>query len=250
MDGRRFHDHFSDNAAGYARYRLRYPPALFAHLAALAPARRRCWDCATGSGQAALGWAEHFAQVIATDASAEQLARAPAHPRVEFRRALAEESRLEDRSVDLVSAAAAIHWFALERFYAEVRRVSRPGAVLAAWSYGARLEISPRIDPLIERFVEQTLGPYWPRPFRHVQSEYRELRFPFDEIELPTFAIEAQWTVDELLGYLRTWSGVRGYVAARGEDPVQGVGGELAALWGDETRRCVWPLFIRAGRVG
>ena len=77
-----FRDHFASAAPAYAAFRPRYPAALFAALAEHAPGRHVAWDCATGSGQAAIGPAEHFEQVVATDASAAQLAAALAHPRV------------------------------------------------------------------------------------------------------------------------------------------------------------------------
>ena len=143
-----FADHFSVSAADYARFRPDYPPALFEWLRGVAPARGRVWDCATGSGQAAVALAAHFAEVIATDASAAQLTAAASHPRVRYQCAPAETSALDDASVDAVTVAQALHWLDLDRFYGEVRRVARPGAVIAVWSYGQG-EIEPRIDEVI-----------------------------------------------------------------------------------------------------
>lgn len=244
-----FQDCFSAGAEGYARHRLTYPARLYRTLADLAPGRERCWDCATGSGQAAVGLAACFDEVIATDASAEQLARARPHPRVVYREALAERSGLPARSVDLVTVAAAIHWFDHGRFYDEVRRVTRPGAILAAWSYGAHLRVGPTIDPIIERFVER-VGPHWPERFRHIRAEYRELPFPFEEITLPPLSITMRWTVDDLVGNMQTWSGVQAMVRATGTDPTAAVRAELSAAWGAAPRRpCEWPLFFRVGRV-
>ncbi len=69
-----FHDHFSSVARSYAEGRPSYPPALFDWLASLCATRDCVWDGATGSGQAAVDLARYFRQVIATDASAKQLA--------------------------------------------------------------------------------------------------------------------------------------------------------------------------------
>ena len=69
-----FKDHFSRLAAHYASFRPRYPPALFDYLEECCPRRDCAWDCACGSGQATLALATRFAAVIATDASAAQLA--------------------------------------------------------------------------------------------------------------------------------------------------------------------------------
>ena len=49
---------------------------LFTYLASLCPAHDLAWDCATGNGQAAVALAPHFEQVIATDASAQQIDQA------------------------------------------------------------------------------------------------------------------------------------------------------------------------------
>src|SRR5207244_11963084 len=63
-----FQDYFSDGARAYAAFRPRYPDALFAFLAGAVPRHDLAWDCATGSGQAAIGLARHFARVLASDA--------------------------------------------------------------------------------------------------------------------------------------------------------------------------------------
>ena len=118
-----FKDHFSGLAADYAQYRPRYPGALFDYLAKTTPAQKRAWDCACGSGQATLDLAERFEAVIATDASAKQIAAARPHPRVTYAVGRAEDSGLEDNSVDLITVAQSLHWFDLNLFYGEVRRV-------------------------------------------------------------------------------------------------------------------------------
>src|SRR4051812_19118878 len=126
-------DHFSRQAAGYSVYRPSYPDALFDFVAGLAPARRRAWDCATGNGQAAVGLARLFESVVATDASAAQIAHAHRHPRVAYRVAPAESSGLEAGTIDLVTVAQAAHWLDLDAFYEEVRRVLVPGGAIALW---------------------------------------------------------------------------------------------------------------------
>lgn len=248
-----FKDHFSGHADDYARYRPRYPEALFAWLAAAAPGRGRAWDCGTGNGQCALGLAAHFAEVVATDPSEEQVRNAFAHPRVAYRVAPAEAPGLEDASVDLVAVAQAMHWFDLPRFFAQAQRVLRPGGVLAAWCY-ALMSVSPEVDRVIHRFYFDTIGPYWPPERAMVEDEYRSLRLPagFEDVEAPPFATEQAWTLDELLGYLGTWSASRRYAAARGEDPVAALAPELAAAWeGDPaTPRTVrWLLHPRVARL-
>jgi len=177
-----FKDHFSSASDRYAAFRPDYPAALYAWLAGLSTARDTAWDCATGSGQAALGLAPHFRRVVASDASAEQIRHAGPHPGIEYRVAPAEASGLADRSVDLVTVAQAAHWFDLPRFYAEVARVLKPGGVLALWGYG-RMVLPGDMDAPFRRFYGETVGPYWPPERALIDDAYRSLDFPFAEIQ-------------------------------------------------------------------
>jgi SAM-dependent methyltransferase len=246
-----FKDHFSGHAGAYAKYRPEYPDELFAFLAALAPARELAWDAGTGSGQAAIGLAAHFARVHATDASAEQIARAEPHARVTYAAEPAERVSLEDGSVDLVAVAQALHWFDIDRFYAEVRRVLKPRGVLAAWCYGL-CRLSPELDPVIETFYNGTVGPYWPPERCFIDERYATLPFPFEEQPAPAMAMTASWNLDEYLGYLATWSAVQRYRKACGDDPLPALHARLRPAWGDPgaQREISWPLYFRIGRVG
>jgi SAM-dependent methyltransferase len=244
-----FQDHFSKGSSDYARYRPTYPRRLFAWLASQVRQRRRAWDCATGNGQAAVALAEFFAEVVATDASAEQLEHAAPHRRVVYARAAAETSGLPPASVDLVTVAQAVHWLDFDAFWAEVRRVLVPGGVIAVWCYGT-FHGEPAVDALLQRFYDETVGPFWPPERRFIDDAYRTLPFPFEEIHAPELALEETWTLEQLLGYLGTWSATRRCREATGEDPVEALRGEIAAVWGDpdRPRRLVWPLHLRAGR--
>jgi len=245
-----FADHFSVVSAGYAAFRPRYPDALFDLLADAAPARDAAWDCATGNGQAALGLARHFEHVIATDASAEQIAHATQHPRVTYRVARAEASGLDARSVDLVTAAQAVHWFDRPRFWAEARRVLRPGGVVAVWTYWF-FSIAPELDTIVRRFYNDTVGPFWPPERKLTEDRYRTIEFPFAEFAAPEFTIEQRLTLEGVAGYIRTWSATRGFIKARGHDPVDALITELAPVWGDPAtpRLARWPVAVRAGRI-
>lgn len=243
-----FKDHFSGHADDYARFRPDYPEALYAFLAGCAPARSRAWDCATGSGQAALGLAARFERVVATDAAAAQLAHAPRHPRVTYAVALAEAAPLATEGMDVVTVAQSLHWFDLERFYREARRVLRPHGLLAAWCYGLH-RVAPEIDALVDRLYDDVLGPYWPPERHHIDAGYRTLAFPFPGFDVPSFSMERWWSLDEYLGYLGTWSAVRRYRAAHRVDPLEAMAAELAGHWGTgEPRRVTWPIHLRVGR--
>src|SRR2546423_8786647 len=242
-----FKDHFSKQAAQYAKFRPRYPKELFRWLASIAPSDELAWDCATGSGQAAVELGEVFERVIATDASDKQIVNAERHPRVEYRVATAEKSGLEAGRVDLITVAQALHWFDLDCFYAEVRRVLKPAGILAATAYQLAT-VSPAIDAVVNHYYSGVVGSYWP-PERVLVEKFEELPFPFAEVAAPAFNMTAEWSVEKLLGYLRTWSATQRFMAAERRDPLEEVEQEMRSAWGEKARRVGWPLTVKVGRA-
>jgi SAM-dependent methyltransferase len=248
MSDTTFKDYFSSAAAEYAAFRPRYPAALFDFVASLPPRHRTAWDCATGNGQAAVPLGEQFDRVIATDASREQLGHATPHPRVEYRVALADASGIEDATIDLVTVAQALHWFPLERFVAEVRRVVAPGGVLAVWCYTRPL-LGGVLDDLLDAYYSGDCGPYWSAERKLVENGYRSVSLPFVDVPTPRFDIEAALSLAEFAGYMRTWSATRKLAAAVGHDPVTAVEERLRPVWGDGRQLVRWPVHLRAGTV-
>jgi len=245
-----FIDHFASVSGSYARFRPTYPEQLFAWLASVAPTRQRAWDCATGTGQSACALAEVFELVLASDASASQLAMAKPHPRVLYRQAPAEQSGLESGSMDLVTVAQALHWFDRDRYYREVERVLRPGGVLAAWTYGlARVE-AEGVDAILRHFYQEIVGPYWPPEKVLVDNDYRDITLPWTAMATPAFTMESSWNLEQLLGYCASWSATARYVAATGSDPLDRIRPAMQRAWGEPERqyRLRWPLTLKASR--
>lgn len=244
-----FKDHFSTQSAIYRAARPRYAPTLFAWLAAQAPARSLAWDAGCGTGQASLGLAAEFERVIATDPSAAQIAEAETAPNLDYRVERAEQSTLTDASADLVTVAQALHWFDLDAFHAEVRRVLRPGGIVAEWTY-ADCHVIPAVDAVKQTLYVDLLDSYWPPERRLVESGYAELAFPFARLAPPPFELTAHWDLAAFLAYLRSWSATQRYITANGSDPVDELAARFAAAWGDatEVRAVRWDLALRVGR--
>ncbi|MEO8780013.1 MAG: class I SAM-dependent methyltransferase [Rhodanobacter sp.] len=245
-----FKDHFSSCAADYATCRPTYPVELVNELANVSPSQGRALDCGCGTGQLSILLAERFGEVIATDASAAQIEKAQPHDRVTYRTALAECSGVPAGSVDLITVAQAAHWLDLEKFYAEARRVARPRAAIALITYGV-LHLEGAVGRHMQRFYYETVGPYWPAERRHVEDGYRSLPFPFEEITLSKRAIDVWWGLEELVGYINTWSAVKAAEKALGETPVEALRDRLQKEWSNpiSRRRVRWPLSIRAGHI-
>ena len=245
-----FKDHFSSHAAAYAAYRPSYPPELAAWLATIVPTRRIALDVGAGSGQLSLLLAEHFAQVVATEPSVQQVTKAAQHPRIDYRVAPAERCDLPDASVDLLTAAQAAHWFDLPAFFAEARRLLKPGGAIVLISY-AGMEHRSTIEPMIDAFRLETLKHYWPAERMLVENGYRDIVLPFAPIAAPPFFIEVRWPLAAMAGYLDTWSAIRAMERDIGRAWFESFLAELTEAWGDpETVRTIrWPLAILAGRA-
>ncbi|MFQ6538106.1 MULTISPECIES: class I SAM-dependent methyltransferase [Aphanothece] len=245
-------DLFGAVATAYARHRLTYPAPFFEAFTARLGHGARVWDCGCGSGQAALDLAERGLQVIATDASAAQLAAGRPHPLIEYRLAPAEASGLESASVDGVLVAAAVHWFDAEAFNAEVRRVARPGALLA-WIGYLPLQIpDARLQSTLEQFRTVVLRPWWAPECDWVEQRYAGLAFPgLEEPFLQGLWIERHWRLSDLLGHIGTWSALQ-RSRHQGLELLEPLEAALGRQWpgqGSTPLPLRWPFMGRWGRV-
>ncbi len=244
-----YKDHFSQQSSSYHRFRPRYPDGLFRYLASLTNRHEIAWDCAAGNGQAALGVAGHFHRVVATDASTAQIEHGITHPAVRYGAMTAEQPGLATASADLITVAQALHWLDLNRFYPEAKRVLKPGGVFAAWSYRL-LSVSTELDAVIGDLYTRLLGPYWPPERRLVDEGYARLPFPFVPLPTGRWEVTAEWTWEELVGYLGTWSAVQRFRRQQGCDPVALVSQQLRRAWGTAIHRDIhWPIALRVGRT-
>ncbi len=247
-------DRFSFRAALYARSRPCWPELLMQWIRAQAAGGESCWDVGTGTGQVAGLAARYFERVHATDVSAAQLAQAPATPGVSYAVEPAERTALPTASVDAVLVGAAAHWLELPEFYREVRRVSRPGGVLAMFSYGIRIAGEPELQAVIDRYASTILAPWWSQRLALVEAAYEPMPFPFEEIAIPSFAATSTGDLQSLEDLLRTWSAAQRMAQVTGTDPVNTIREALRSAWtrtapADVPRTLHWPIFARVGRV-
>lgn len=243
-------DNFSTQSAGYARFRPGYPPQLFEYISGLCSGFECAWDCATGNGQIAAALSEHFRQVEATDISENQLKNAIQKSNIRYKVSAAEASVFAPESFDLVTVGQAAHWFDLDKFYAEVQRVLKPGGVLALIGYNL-LKIDPETEALIEHLYNDVLGDrYWDPERRLVETAYQTMPFPFEELDFPEMASEYEWKSDQLLGYLNTWSAVQHFIKANGVSPItETFVDDLRRVWPQDVVKTVrFPIFGRVGR--
>ena len=236
-------------AEDYALFRPKYSAELFKYFASLTDNHNLVWDVGTGNGQAAIELVRYYKKIIATDPSLKQLEQATVHKSITYQVGAAEKSPLADQSADLITVAQAFHWFRQEEFFNEVKRVSKPNAILAIWCY-EMAKINPEIDAKIHELYEVTLGNNWEPERKLVEDGYKNVVLPFNEIKTPEFELRAEWTLDHLMGYLRTWSALQKYINEEEKNPLHTFYPELQKIWGDEkTKSISWNLGLRVQRI-
>ncbi|EEA92093.1 class I SAM-dependent methyltransferase [Pseudovibrio sp. JE062] len=243
--------HFQNAGEDYAKYRPTYPPELVEFLAAQCKRHYLAVDVGCGTGQFSALIARHFQQVLATDVSASQIENAAAVPNIRFAVEPAERCSAEGTSVDLIVAAQAAHWFDLQSFYQEARRIAAPSCVLALVSYGVLSIDNAKCNDRFRQFYYDEIGPYWPPERQHVDNGYASFDFPFEELSYPAMSIERDWSLEQFLGYVRTWSSVKAAAKEGKANLTDSFAKELAGLWGDPQERCKisWPIAMRLGRI-
>jgi ubiquinone/menaquinone biosynthesis C-methylase UbiE len=243
-------NHFLSGGAAYAASRPTYPAALADALVDRCVGKKHALDVGCGSGQLSVLLADRFDQVTATDPSEAQIKNVTKHQNVTYQTEPAERIGLPDASIDLITAAQAAHWFDLDAFYSEVRRVARPDSVLALISYGVpRMEGD--VGDRLSNFYWRDIHRHWPEGRRHVEEGYQNLAFPFAELPFPVLWITRDWTFVQLVAYVRTWSAAKRAITAGETAIIDGFIRDLGTHWKrpEKTLRVTWPLVGRLARI-
>ncbi|MCX2484827.1 class I SAM-dependent methyltransferase [Pedobacter sp. MR2016-24] len=244
-----FKDNFSRQSKSYAKFRPTYPAALFSYLLQLCNKTDYMWDCATGNGQIAVPLSDYFKQIYATDISQNQLAHAPQATNIEYSVQSAEHTNFPDNIFDLITVAQAIHWFDFSGFYDQVKRTIKSGGILAIIGSG-RLKLFPEGDRIIDRLFNDFIGDYRDPELKYLDHQYQTIPFPFTDIEHPDFVNTVEWTFDQLIGYLNTWSVVQHYEKAHQKNPITLIADQLREAWGVPLIRTVsFPIILRVARI-
>jgi ubiquinone/menaquinone biosynthesis C-methylase UbiE len=244
-----FKDLFSTQSLVYSQFRPGYSDELFDDLQTLTEGHSQAWDAGTGNGQAAQKLIKHFDHVIATDPSEKQIAQAMQNSKITYLVEPAEKTSIKNESVDLITVAQAFHWFKQPEFFAEVKRVAKPNAVLALWCYELAM-INPTVDAEVMKLYEGVLGPYWEKDRKLVEEGYQNVQIPFTEIKVPKFQLHAEWSFEHLIGYLGTWSALQTYIKKNNSNPLEVAYAGLKKSWGeDATKPVTWNLGLRVVRI-
>lgn len=245
-----FKDNFSKQSDIYLKYRPLYPTELYAYLASIVSSHALVWDCGTGNGQAAIGLADFFNLVYATDPSEQQIGNCIVNDKVIYKVEKAEKTSLESNSIDMVTVANALHWFDLDGFFNEACRVLKPNGIIAVWAYG-NPTVSPEIDSIVQHYHDVVLNDYWLPENRLVEKGYTTISFPYEILETPAFHCVKNMNREDFIGLLNTWSATQRYINVNKINPTDQVDRELCKYWPDanEEKEIAWNLVLKVGRV-
>jgi ubiquinone/menaquinone biosynthesis C-methylase UbiE len=239
---------FGKISSQYSIWRPRYPPELFRRISELCLTQDVAWDCATGTGQAAVDLSQYFTRVEATDISAEQIAAAAPSERVHYSVQPAEQTAFPNNHFDLVTVAQALHWFDHRHFWTEVHRVLKPEGVFAAWAY-IWPHVTADIDAIVTDKLLRVIHPYWSSKNQLGWDGYRALDWPFVELPAPHIEFSCDWTSNQFLSYLRTWSATTRCIEENTDGFFREFAAALRSVWEDETAQAVRMDFCcRLGR--
>ena len=126
-------ERFSDRAEDYAKYRPSYPSevidCLLQGLARQKPLIAA--DIGAGTGISSRLLADRGVKVIAIEPNEVMRQAAKLHPLVQFKDGSAENTKLKENSIDLITCFQAFHWFNPEQSLTEFARILKPGGTIA-----------------------------------------------------------------------------------------------------------------------
>lgn len=241
--------YFGENSDKYLKFRPDYPDELFQWLNDFTPCHKIALDCGTGNGQAALKLAKFFDKVIAIDINKKQLEKAYYHPKIKYQIMPAEKISLENKSIDLIASASAAHWFNLEKFYKECKRLLKPQGRIVIWTYSWPQTENNQINKELIK-IKTKLSQHWEKESLLHLNQYTDLQFPFTTLESPKFKFEMNWSLNQLINFFTTWVCIKKYILKIDENFLKNTRNRLQTCWPkNSTANFIFPIYLKAGKL-
>ncbi|CAF3703388.1 unnamed protein product [Rotaria sp. Silwood1] len=213
----------AQHAARYAITRPTYPPELMEKIINfLAMKYKGVYDYAVdigcGSGQSTELLSPYFQKVYGYDVSENQIKEAKTKNKIsniEYQVSANNAIPHANKSLCLITAAQAAHWFDLKQFYSEANRTLKQMGVLALYGYELPKidgENSTQLNEIFQTFYKKLL-PYFPPDRLQIDKKYADIILPYEEqIRDESVKIKYEWNLDRFLAYVSTWSGYIHYM--------------------------------------
>lgn len=213
-DGARTID-WGQTSVDYAQWRPDYPNEFYTRLLALGIGLpgQRILDVGTGVGFLALNFARQGAAVTGIDLSAQQIDQARRAARaagldIRFVVGRAEESGLPDGEFDVITASQCWLYFDCDRMISEVRRLLRPGGILATCHF-CWLPLTEPLARASEELVLQYNSDWSAAGWEgHIPRMPAWADRDFDLVNSFVFDAEIPFTREQWRGRLRACRGV------------------------------------------
>ena len=211
--------------------------------------------------------AKIYKNVIATDTSPKQLEFAIKLPNIRYQLTPPtmsitelEQNVATQSSVDLVTIAAALHWFDLPQFYKQVKWVlKKPNGVIAAWTY-TMPEINESVGAVFKPFDTVDCEPFWEPQRKLVDNKYMSIDFPFEPVDgvdntgpFDQFVLEKVMNLDNYFTFIRSCSGYQTAKDKGVELLTDNVIDKFKVAWnvdGQSQKVARFPIYLRIGQVG
>lgn len=241
-------DNFSKQSSAYSKFRPQYSNEIIAYIISFVENKSKALDVATGNGQVAYKLSADFETVYGIDISQNQLDNAYVADNINYKAASAENTFFEDQEFDLITVAQAVHWFNFDLFYKEVYRILKPNGVIAVLGYGL-FSTNSNTDIILHNFYYNIVGTYWDAERKYLDENYQTIPFPFEEQVVEKFENQLEWSFEELIGYLETWSSVQHYIKKNNKNPLDLIRDTLKISWEENDKKVTFPMLLRIGKL-
>lgn len=227
---------FNMDSNHYFKNRPRYPKELYQLIHKSSKDHQIAWDCACGNGQAAIDLVPYFSRIEATDINENQLKHSFQHEKISYSLQKSEKTNFPSRYFDAVCAAQCLHWFDLEEYFIEVKRVLKKQGLFACWGYSF-FQIEDTLDAIIDSTLLKVIDPYWSENNRILHRRYADVRFPFKPIHGPEIRMTMNWDLNQFTSYLETWSAVKLYHERTSDSLIENVRQMLKKHWEEKEKK-------------
>lgn len=234
---------FNVDSDKYCQSRPKYPKQLYEILIAQCKQTQEAWDCGCGNGQVAIDLVPYFDHIEASDININPIEHAHQNSKIHYSVQNSENTGFKDNQFDLICAAQCIHWFKLDLYFKEVKRLLKPGGVFACWGYSF-FKINHTLDPVIQAHFDHLIDPYWSEKNRILHKQYKEIRFPFSNIQTPQIEMGINWTREELLDYLATLSATKRYNDTQNTSITDSLRDKIKSHWAETEKKAIQMDFF------